>query len=129
MPFGVMDSQRPYKPYIMWGRRSPPPRKKGLTGSHLGMPKLAGGRYSQPYSLGGRSDASSGYLAGYLLLIGLLYTINRHRTINMVDASILCNQRAAADCCKRLCDHSWSQYNRLQVNITSGCRLVEQWRA
>jgi len=55
-----------------------PPRKKALLGSHLGMSKFACGRYSQRYSLGGSSDATSGYstVADSRVIAHLLYIIH-----------------------------------------------------
>ena len=40
----------------------PDPHGKGnFWGSYLGMPRVAHGRYCQPYLLGGRNNAISGY--------------------------------------------------------------------
>jgi len=63
-------------PCIRWDPG--PPRKKALLGSHLGMSKFACGRYSQRYSLGGSSDATSGYstVADSRVIAHLLYIIH-----------------------------------------------------
>jgi len=45
----------------VWGPGFPPHGKDHFRGSYLEMSRLACGRYFQPYSLGGRSHAASGY--------------------------------------------------------------------